>query len=70
MSRLIFLFAIAAVVYLILRSFRRNLPPKPNSVEEDMVSCAKCGLHLPKRESIRSDGRDFCSADHRDAFRK
>lgn len=70
MSRLIFLFAIVAAVYLILRTFRKNLPQKNGSIAEDMVSCAQCGLHLPKRESIRSDGRDFCSVEHRDAFHK
>ncbi|MGC2166523.1 MAG: PP0621 family protein [Gallionella sp.] len=70
MSRLIFLFAVVAAVYLILRSFRGNLPPKNGPVAEDMVSCAQCGLHLPRRESVRSDGRDFCSVEHRDAFQK
>jgi uncharacterized protein len=67
MSRLIFLFAIVAVAYLLLKSFRRNLPEKPQSAAEDMVRCAHCGVHLPTGESIRAGDRYFCCAAHRDA---
>jgi uncharacterized protein len=70
MSRLIFLVAVVAAVYLLLRSFRRSMPRKSSSATEDMVRCAQCGLHLPVHESVRSDGRDFCCAEHRDMFRK
>lgn len=67
MSRLIFLFAIAAVVYLLFKSFRRNLPPQAPSPAEDMVCCAHCGVHLPVGESIRAGEQQFCCAAHRDA---
>jgi len=71
MSRLLFLVAIAAVVYLLIRSYRRNVPTKQDQAEaEDMVRCAHCGVHLPKGESVRSQGLDFCSAAHRDAYLK
>jgi uncharacterized protein len=64
MSRLIFLFAIVAVVYLLLKSFRRNLPEKPQSAAEDMVRCARCGVHLPIGESISAEGQYYCCAAH------
>ncbi|MCX7193654.1 MAG: PP0621 family protein [Proteobacteria bacterium] len=67
MSRLIFLFAIAAVVYLLLKSYRSNITDKKQEFTEDMVRCAHCGLHLPKGESIRAGEQYFCSAAHRDA---
>lgn len=70
MSRLLLLVAIAAVVYLLIRSFRKNVPPKTGPAAEDMVRCAQCGVHLPRSESIEADGRFFCSAEHRDACRK
>ena len=70
MSRLLFVFAVVALVYLLLRSYRRNLSTQDKGVTEDMVRCSHCGMHLPRGESIRADGRDFCSAEHRDAYRQ
>lgn len=70
MSRLIFLFAIAAVVYLLLKSCRRSVPEKKQQVAEDMVRCAHCGIHLPTGESIRSGNHVFCCAAHLDAHQK
>jgi len=75
MSRLIFFLAIAATVYFLIRSFRKNLPGKNEkgqgeSVAQDMVRCAQCGVYLPKGESIQAEGNSFCSPAHRDAYRK
>lgn len=70
MSRLFLLIAIAAVVYLLIRSFRKNAPRQDEATTEDMVRCAHCGVHLPKGESVQAQGLDFCSAAHRDAYRK
>lgn len=70
MSRLLFLFAIAALVYMLFRAYRGKLSAKDKSVVEDMVRCAHCGTHIPRGESIRLEGRDFCSAEHRDAYGK
>jgi uncharacterized protein len=70
MSRLLLLAAIAAVVYLLIRSYRKEIPRQDRSVAEDMVRCAHCGVHLPKSESIMAGGQFFCSAAHRDAYRK
>lgn len=70
MSRLFFLIAIVAVIYLLIRSFRGGAPSKGESLAaEDMVRCAHCGVHLPKGESVQSEGRFFCGLEHRDAFR-
>lgn len=70
MSRLLFLIAIVAVVYLVIRSYRKNAPRREKPVVDDMVRCAHCGVHLPKGESVQADGRFFCCTEHRDAYRK
>lgn len=69
MGRLLFLFAIVALVYLLLRSFRKKIPEQDKMIVDDMVRCAQCGVHLPKGESVQADGHHFCSAAHRDTFR-
>lgn len=68
MSRLLLLVAIVAVVYLLIRSFRKNAPRQDKTITDDMVRCAHCGVHLPKGESIQADGHFFCSTEHRDAY--
>jgi uncharacterized protein len=70
MSRLFLLAAIAAVIYLLVRSFRKNAPRQDKTVAEDMVRCVHCGVHLPKSESILAGGNFFCSTEHRDAYNK
>jgi len=70
MGRLLFVFAIVAVVYLLFRSYRKNLSGQDKAITEDMVQCTQCGVHLPRGESVRAEGRDFCSVEHRDSYRK
>ena len=67
MSRLLFFAAIAVIVYWLFQSYRKR-PPEGGGVSaeaEDMVRCAQCGVHLPKRESIVAEGRHFCCEAHR-----
>jgi uncharacterized protein len=75
MSRLFLLIAIAVVIYLLLKSYRKNgsgpnVSGQDNPVAEDMVRCAHCGVHLPKGESILAGGNYFCGVEHRDVYRK
>ena len=67
MSRLLFVFAIAAVVYLLFKSYSKAPPEKKPTVTEDMVRCAHCGVHLPVGESLRAGEQYYCCAAHRDA---
>jgi len=68
MSRLIFIFAIVAVVYWLLSAYRKR-PAKPDELapSEQMVQCAHCGVHLPKSESLCVDEVHFCSDAHKRA---
>jgi uncharacterized protein len=66
MSRLLFLLAVVVLVYLLLKSFRRKASKQDAAAPvEDMVRCAKCGVHMPKSESILADGNFYCSDAHR-----
>jgi uncharacterized protein len=31
-----------------------------------LISCAKCGLHLPRQEAVERRGQYFCTAEHAD----
>jgi len=66
MARLIFLVVAIALVYWLLRRFRRTPPEsKDTSQSEDMVSCAHCGLNLPKSEAVSSGEDYYCCEAHR-----
>ena len=70
MSRLLLIIAIVAVLYLLIRSYRKQASQQDKTVAEDMVRCAYCGVHLPKGESVQADGQFFCGTEHRDDYRK
>jgi uncharacterized protein len=74
MSRLLFFAAIAAVVYVLLKTYRNRLSggKTPGGGEEptpaeNMVRCVYCGVHLPKSESMLADGQFYCCDAHRRA---
>lgn len=66
-----------ALVYLVLKSYFRNLqrPAQPPQAQqrplgEDMVRCAVCGVNTPRSEAIYSGGEYFCCSEHHQARRK
>jgi len=66
MSRLIFLLAVIAVVYWLLKTYRKQSPKQDTpATGEDMVRCAQCGVHLPKSESILAQDNFYCCEAHR-----
>lgn len=66
MARLIFLVVAIALVYWLLRRFRRPSSESGDAAQtEDMVSCARCGLNLPKSEAIASGDDYYCCEAHR-----
>ena len=40
-------------------------PPPPQT--QDMVTCAHCGIHLPRDEAVTGTRGQYCSAAHRSA---
>lgn len=72
MSKIVILaIAIAAALWL-LRGLRKrakdDTPPPAKPDAEDMVRCARCGVHLPRGEAIMSQQRFFCSRQHEREF--
>ncbi|MFY9317531.1 MAG: PP0621 family protein [Burkholderiales bacterium] len=67
MGRLI---AIIVVVVLVVWLLKRALagPKQPPSagqpLQSDLVSCAHCGVNLPKAEARSAGGRHYCSEEH------
>ncbi len=68
------LVGIVVLVLWLLRLTRRVSPPreqKRKEVEhEDMVACARCGIHLPRSEALPGRGGVFCTEAHRAAFER
>jgi uncharacterized protein len=55
------------------RAARQGKPPRngpsgrPRGGAEEMVTCAHCGVHLPRSEALAVRSLHYCSAAHRDA---
>lgn len=65
MSRLIFIIVIIALAYLLFKIYRKQLPKQDEQPKnQDMVSCAQCGVHIPKIESLLVNGKYYCSNEH------
>ncbi|HEX7558016.1 MAG TPA: PP0621 family protein [Usitatibacter sp.] len=67
MARIVLLLVIGFVIYLALRGFLRaqargdEKPHQdPKAKGEDMVACARCGVHLPRSEARTEAGIFYC----------
>jgi uncharacterized protein len=62
--------AVALLLWLIFgRSRRGGKTPsrrRDPGRAESMVTCAHCGVHLPRSEALAARGLHYCSAAHRD----
>jgi len=67
MGRLIvlLLLAVVAVWYLrrVVRRFEGDDAPR-GAAASDLVSCARCGVHVPRPEAREAGGALFCSEEH------
>ena len=68
MGKYLLLIAGVLVVYWIVRSRLRrrnnNAARQDNTVADDMVRCAECGVHVPRSESLVVHGQFYCCAAH------
>ena len=71
MGRLIVLVLLVVLaVWLIRRALRASAGESANrvgqdpSVQQPLVACARCGVHLPRAEARESGGRLYCGEEH------
>lgn len=68
MSRIVFFVLLALAIYLGWRLLRKKqLPQSEAALRLPMVSCATCGLHVPRNEAVIDNERYFCCEAHRRA---
>jgi len=76
MKYLILMLVVAGVLWWLRSSRRQDLPPAPGAAHspdgpaqhEEMLACAKCGVHLPRSEALPGRGGVFCGEAHRRDF--
>ena len=68
MRFLVLVLLVVLGVWLIRRAWRASRPGaavrKAGAVQQDLVSCARCGVHLPRAEARESAGRLYCGEEH------
>lgn len=71
MGRIFFFLLLALAAYVVWRwmklqqrDTRKSGPAAPRQAQA-MVSCATCGLHLPRQEALTKDERYYCCEEHR-----
>ncbi len=76
MKFLLFLIAVFVLLWMLRGSVRRArrpppaAPPESGRAPQPMLSCAHCGVHLPRDEALPGRGGVFCDAAHRAAFER
>lgn len=71
MSKYLLILAIVAVIWAVARGQRRQSHPtrrkaKPAAPPQNMVACARCGVHLPESDALREGRHFYCCTAHRD----
>lgn len=67
MARILLLLIIGFIIYLLFRGFirantKKDEPPAATTERgEDMVTCAKCGVNMPRSEAKEQEGRMVCA---------
>lgn len=73
MAKILLLALAFAAAYWLFRRYRRTIDGEshrtPAGEAEDMVRCARCGIHIPRREGVAAAERYFCSVEHEREFR-
>jgi uncharacterized protein len=66
-GRILFFVILGLVIWLIVRGILRaqdrasRAPGAKSAQGEDMVTCAKCGVNLPRSEAREENGRLVCN---------
>jgi uncharacterized protein len=65
LGRILFWVFIAFMIYLLYRGLvrsraKRDAPPSAPPRAEDMVTCARCGVNMPRSEAREEAGKLLC----------
>jgi uncharacterized protein len=72
-ARLLLIFIIGFVAYLLIKSYfkKLNQPRRPpeaqaenNASDKKMLRCDHCGIHVPQAEGVSADDKFYCSDEH------
>jgi uncharacterized protein len=47
-----------------LRGPRSAQGAEKQPIQQDLVRCARCGVHLPRSEARQADGQLYCGEEH------
>ena len=67
MGRILLIILALFVLVWLLRGvllLRKREPGPQEKLPADLVSCAHCGVHLPRAEARSAEGRSYCSEEH------
>jgi uncharacterized protein len=75
MKFVLFAFAVLVLLWLLRGGGARRAPPpqRPRAdvpTPQAMLTCAHCGVHMPRDEALPGRGGVFCGDVHRAAFEK
>ena len=74
MKYLVVLLVVVAVLWLVRGTGRRvdGAPPaqRPPPLQDSIVACAQCGLHLPSGEALPGRGGVYCCETHRSSHER
>lgn len=65
--KLLLLLIPALLIWWILRLLRSPSPLSRDKADprvENMIACARCGLHVPENEAVTRGGKHYCSEKH------
>jgi uncharacterized protein len=69
LGKVLVLLLVAMAVWFLVKGLgrpaARERRPAETGTGERMVTCARCGVHLPESEATASGVRFFCSEEHR-----
>jgi uncharacterized protein len=62
---IVLILLVVFAVWAIRRAIRATrMAEKKPSVQQDLVRCARCGVHLPRGEAREAGGRLYCGEEH------
>lgn len=79
MKFVVFVIAVLVLLWLLKGARGRGVPPPERRADAardasaeplPMVTCAVCGLHLPRNESLPGRGGVFCGEAHRTEYER